>query len=127
MMNSTPPEASRESPPRRGKIYLLRLDPAEDSEQRGTRPAVVVSRDAINRASPVIVVCPLTDARHVPRLYPSDVPVKAPEGGLTKDSVVLTGQIRAVAKIRLLRCLGGLQPETMGRIEQALKITLQLP
>ena len=52
--------ASMGSPPRRGEVYSLRLDPVEGSEQRGTRSAVVVSRDAINQASPVIVVCPLT-------------------------------------------------------------------
>ncbi len=126
-MSFSPPQASAGSPPRRSEIYSLRLDPVEGSEQRGTRPAVVVSRDAINQASPVIVVCPLTDARHVSRSYPSDVLVKAPEGGLTKDSVVLTGQIRAVAKIRLFLRLGELQPDTMRQIEQALKITLQLP
>ena len=126
-MNPSSPQSVAGSPPCRGEVYSLRLDPAEGSEQRGTRPAVVVSRDAINRASPVIVVCPLTDARHVPRPYPSDVLVKAPEGGLTKDSVVLTGQIRAVAKIRLLQRLGELRPDTMRQIEQALKITLQLP
>ncbi|MCK4393057.1 hypothetical protein KAX17_09145 [Candidatus Bipolaricaulota bacterium] len=40
---------------------------------------------------------------------------------------MLTGQIRAVAKIRLLLRLGELQPDTMRQIEQALKITLQLP
>ena len=114
-------------PPQRGEVYLLRLDPTEGSEQAGTRPAVIVSRDAINRASPVIVICPLTSARHISRLYPSDVLVKAPEAGLTKDSVVLTGQIRAVAKSRLVQRLGQLRPETMRRIEQALKITLQLP
>jgi hypothetical protein len=33
----------------------------------------------------------LADAAHVPKLHPSDVLVKAPEGGLAKDSVVLTG------------------------------------
>ena len=113
--------------PQRGEVHLLRLDPTEGSEQAGNRPAVVISRDAINRASPVVVVCPLTDARHVPRLYPSDVRVKAPEGGLTKDSIVLTGQVRAVAKSRLLQRLGALKPDTMRQIEQALKITLQLP
>lgn len=80
-------------PPRRGKIYLTRLDPTEGSEQAGTRPVVVVSRDAINRYSPVIVVCPLTDAVRVPKLYPSDVLVKAPGGGLAKDSVILTAQV----------------------------------
>ena len=125
-MNRSSPQSAAGSPPCRGEVYLL-LDPAEGSEERGTRPAVVVSRDAINRASPVIVVCPLTDARHVPRPYPSDVSVKASEGGLTKDSVVLTGQIRAVAKIRLLQRLGELRPDTMRQIEQALKITLHLP
>jgi len=45
---------------------------------------VVVSRDAINHYSPVIVVCPLTDASHITKLYPSDVQVIAPEDGLTK-------------------------------------------
>ena len=112
--------------PRRGEVYLVRLDPTEGSEQAGTRPAVIVSRDAINRHSPVIVICPLTDAAHVPKLYPSDVLVRAPEGGLAKDSVVLTGQVRAIAKSRLLRRLGELRPETMEQIEQALRITLDL-
>jgi len=53
--------------------------------------------------------------------------VEAPQGGLTKDSVVLTGQIRAVAKTRLLLRLGEFQRDTMRQIEKAIKITLQLP
>jgi len=126
-MNVSLPRSPLEAFPRRGEVYSLKLDPVEGSEQRGTRPAVVVSRDAINQASPVIVVCPFTDARHVFRPYPSDVLVETPEGGLTKDSVVLTGQIRAVAKTRLLARLGELEPNTMRQIEQALKITLKLP
>jgi mRNA-degrading endonuclease toxin of MazEF toxin-antitoxin module len=60
------------------------------------------------------------------KLYPSDVRIHAPEGGLAQDSVVLTGQVRAIAKSRLLKRLGELQPETMKHIEQALKITLHL-
>jgi mRNA interferase MazF len=113
--------------PQRGEVYLVRLDPTEGSEQAGTRPAVIVSRDAINRHSPVIVICPLTDAARVPKLYPSDVRIKAPEGGLTKDSVVLTAQVRAIAKSRLLKRLGELMPATLKQVEQALKITLNLP
>jgi len=113
--------------PKRGEVYLVRLDPTEGSEQAGTRPAVVVSRDAINRHSPVIVICPLTNAARLPKLYPSDVRIKAPEGGLTKDSVVLTGQVRAIAKGRLLKRLGELRPDTVEQIERALKITLDLP
>lgn len=112
--------------PRRGEVYLVRLDPTEGSEQAGTRPAVIVSREAINRHSPVIVICPLTDAVHVPRLYPSDVRIRAPEGGLSKDAVVLTGQLRAIAKSRLLKRLGELRSDTMKQVEKALKITLDL-
>lgn len=110
----------------RGQVYLLRLDPTEASEQAGTRPAVIVSRNAINEHSPVVVVCPMTDAAHVPKPYPSDVFVKAPEGGLIKDSIILTLQIRAVSKHRFLRFLGDLKPETMLKIERALSITLNL-
>lgn len=119
-------QAASPPPPRRGEVHFARLDPTEGSEQAGTRPVVVVSREAINRYSPVIVVCPLTDVVHVPKLYPSDVRVQAPEGGLSKDSVVLTGQVRAIAKSRLLKRLGELGPDTMKQVEQALKITLNL-
>ncbi len=115
------------APPQRGEIYLLRIDPTEGSEQAGTRPAVVVSRTSLNRASPVVVVCPLTEAMRVPYRYPCDVEVRAPEGGLKNDSVVLTGQVRAVAKHRLLKRLGELSPDTLRQIERALKTTLDLP
>ena len=58
---------------KRGEVYWVRLDPIEGSEQAGTRPGVIVSRNAINQYSPVVVICPLTSARHLTRLYPSDV------------------------------------------------------
>lgn len=111
---------------RRGDVYWVRLDPTEGSEQAGTRPAVVVSRDAINRSSPVIVICPMTSASNVQRLYPSDVFVRAPEGGLKVDSVVLTLQVRAIAKTRLGNQLGEIEPSRLHRISQALRITLDL-
>jgi mRNA interferase MazF len=111
---------------KRGDVYLVRLDPTEGSEQAGTRPAVLVSRDAINQYSPVVVVCPITQSARVTRQYPNNVLVRAPEGGLEVDSVILGGQVRAVAKSRLLERLGELPSETMSRIDQALKITLNL-
>lgn len=82
--------------------------------------------NSVNRYSPVVVICPLTIASHVSRLYPSDVLVREPEGGLRKDSVVLTLQVRAVAKARLLQRLGGLEADTLTQIDQALNITLDL-
>lgn len=110
----------------RGDIYDARLDPTEGSEQSGTRPVAVVSRDAINQYSPVIVVAPLTDARNVARLYPHQVAIRAGEGGLTLDSVVLAGQVRAISKSRLLRLRGHLSAPVMEEISAALRITLDL-
>lgn len=111
---------------KRGDVYWVRLDPTEGSEQAGLRLAVIVSRDAINRNSPVVVICPLTNATHVPRPYPSDVLVRTSEGGLRVDSIVLTLQVRAVAKTRLGSQLGQLAPKTLDQVDQALRITLDL-
>src|SRR5438067_10264727 len=81
--------------PVRGDVFSARLDPAEGSEQAGTRPVLVVSRDAINANSPVVVIIPLTDAANVKRTYPSHVLVPKGAGGLKMDSVAKAEQIRA--------------------------------
>jgi len=39
---------------RRGDVYDARLDPVEGFEQSGSRPVVIVSRDAVNASSPVV-------------------------------------------------------------------------
>ena len=91
---------------RRGEVYDARLDPTEGSEQAGSRPVVIVSRDAINAASPLVLAVPCTTYRLGRRLYPSQVLLHAPDGGLTADSVALGEQVRALAKSRLGRQRG---------------------
>lgn len=111
---------------KRGDIYDIRFNPTEGSEQSGTRPAIIVSRDAINQHSPVVVVVPVTKAANVTRSYPNNVFIEAKNGGLTIDSVALGGQIRAVATSRLLRYRGTLTSSIIHKIDRALRITLQL-
>jgi mRNA interferase MazF len=111
----------------RGDVYDAKLDPVEGSEQAGVRPVVIVSRDAINAASPVVVVVPLTTHRPQRRVYPSQVIVAAGDGGLEHDSVALGEQIRAISKHRLKRRRGTLAPATVERLDRALLITLDLP
>lgn len=110
----------------RGDVYDARLSPTEGSEQAGMRPVIIVSRNAINQHSPVIVVVPLTDAANLKRTYPSDVLIRQPEGGLTLDSVALTGQVRAIAKTRLLRRRGALSSEAVEQVARALRVTMDL-
>ncbi|MCB0200250.1 MAG: type II toxin-antitoxin system PemK/MazF family toxin [Anaerolineae bacterium] len=111
---------------KRGDVYDARLNPAEGSEQAGTRPVIIVSRDAINRNSPVVVVVPLTSASNIKRAYPNNVTVPAGVGGLAVDSTALTGQVRAISKTRLLRLRGSLPPDLVQQISRALRITLDL-
>jgi mRNA interferase MazF len=112
---------------RRGEIYLADLNPVQGSEQAGTRPVIIVSRDAINDNSPVVIVVPTTGAEHKPKLYPTHILLKAGEGGLTKDSVAVAEQVRAIAKNRLRTIVGQLRLEHMSLIAAALKIAMDLP
>lgn len=112
---------------RRGEVYDARLDPTEGSEQAGLRPVVIVSRDAINAASPVVLAVPCTTYRQGRRLYPSQVLLHAPDGGLTADSVALDEQVRALAKSRLGRQRGMLSAEALAELDRALLIALDLP
>lgn len=111
---------------KRGDVYDARLSPAEGSEQAGIRPVVIVSRDAINSNSPVIVVVPIANAANISRSYPNNVLIEQGDGGLTLDSVALGGQVRAIAKVRLLRRRGALSSSAMRSVDRALRITLDL-
>lgn len=112
--------------PVRGDVFSARLDPTEGSEQAGTRPVVVVSRDSINANSPVVVVVPVTDAANVKRIYPSHVYLAKNSGGLKMDSVAKTEQIRAIHVSRFVGYYGRLEPSSLNRVDEALKITLAL-
>jgi mRNA interferase MazF len=111
----------------RGDLYLAVLDPSQGSEQAGTRPVIVITRDAINKQSPVVVVVPLAGRINRLRLLSSHVEIKMGEGGLTVDSVALCEQVRAVSTTRLTRPLGHLSEDTISQLNSALKIALDLP
>jgi mRNA interferase MazF len=110
----------------RGDVWFARLNPTEGAEISGERPVVVMSRDAINRNSPVVIVVPLTGRENKPRIYPSHVVLKSGDGGLTKDSVAVCEQVRAIQAARLVRQIGHLAPASIVEIGAALKIALDL-
>lgn len=112
--------------PARGDVFSARLDPTEGSEQAGTRPVIVVSRDSINANSPVVVIVPVTDASNVKRTYPSHVYLPRNSGGLKLDSIAKTEQIRAIQVSRFVGYYGRLDRDAVARIEDAVRITLAL-
>ncbi len=111
--------------PLRGEIYLVSFDPTVGAEIQTTRPALVLQNNVANEHSPITIVAAITSQFDDP-LYPTEVLVQSPEGGLTVDSVVLLNQIRSIDKQRLVKRLGKLTDETMALVDQALQISLGL-
>lgn len=111
---------------RRGEVYDTALDPTRDSEQAGFRPVVVVSRNALHDALPIVIAVPCTTQRPGRRLYPSHVLIRAPEAGLDADSIVLGEQVRALAKSRLTRLRGTVSAGSLAQIDRVLRIALDL-
>lgn len=111
---------------RRGEIYIAGLDPVVGSEQGGMRPVLVIQNDMGNRYSPTVVVLALTSAMGKPML-PTHVHVRAGDGGLAKDSVVLAEQIRTLDKRRLKDRIGMLEADAMHAVDRAVCMSLQLP
>lgn len=110
---------------KRGEIYFVVLDPTRGSEIQKTRPAVIVSNDAANRASSLVTVVPLTS--NVSNIHPFEVKLAARDTGLTKDSKAMAQQVRTLDKIRFGSVRKGFVPITKMRlIDDALRMHLAL-
>jgi mRNA interferase MazF len=110
--------------PGRGDIWSISLDPTLGREQSGTRPALVVSVDKFNHGpAGLIVVLPITSKD---KRQPIHVPVKPPEGGLSRLSFVKCEDIRSVSKQRLKQFYGTVSAQTMTEVEQRIRILLNL-
>lgn len=110
--------------PKRGSVYLINLDPTFGTEIKKTRPAVIIQNDFGNEHGTLTIVAPITS--NISNTSPVRVLVNATEGGLKNNSSVLLNQVRAVDKRRLIRPMGTLKPQTMRRIDHAIKISLGL-
>jgi mRNA interferase MazF len=109
---------------RRGAIFTADLEPARGSEQGKVRPALIIQNDIGNQFSPTVIVAAITSGRRV--RFDVNVAVESPEGGLTKDSIILLNQIRTIDKSRLGRYWGRLGADKMAQVDEALKISLGL-
>jgi mRNA interferase MazF len=115
----------RVTSPRRGEVYLVSFDPTVGSEIQRTRPALILQNDIANRHSPITIVAAITSQFAEP-LYPTEVLITPPEGGLTTASVALLNQIRSIDRQRLVRRLGRVRAETLERVNRAIQLSLGL-
>lgn len=106
--------------PQRGDVYWVALDPVVGTEIKKTRLAIVVSNDAMNEAAQRVVVVPVTS--NIERCFPGEALVMV-KG---KPVRALGDQIRSIDKVRLQRRADRLSVAELGRVDEALRITLAL-
>ena len=104
---------------------MVRFDPTIGSEIRKTRPAIVVSSDAVGRL-PIKLVAPVTDwkdryAEHIwhVRIDPS------PFNGLAKTSAADALQLRGVDHLRFIRKIGEVSPVILRQIVVAVTAIIE--
>jgi mRNA interferase MazF len=111
----------------RGEVWLINLDPTLGAEIKKTRPAVIVSSNAIG-VLPLRVIVPLTDwkshyqqAAWMVKISPNK------KNGLTKDSTADTFQIRSLSTVRFVQKIGELNVSEMHKIVDAIGLVIEYP
>ena len=76
--------------PKQGDFIAITFDPQSGHEQKGRRPALVISKDLFNRSTGLAIVCPITNTE---RGFPFHIPI--PEGSKLKG-FIMAEQVKSV-------------------------------
>jgi len=107
----------REYIPDRGDLIWINFNPVLGHEQKGRRPAIVLSPKLYNKKSGLILVCPITSSI---KGYPYEV-------GVGKNGVILTDQIKSVAwKERKAEFIASVSEEILFEVFDKIKTLLDI-
>ena len=106
---------------KRGEVWWIKFNtPSIGGEIEKKRPAVIVSNDAANKYLNRLQVVPLTS--NIDKLFPSEAYVML--NG--KQNKALADQLTTVSKLRLSNIEGKLSTADIQKVEQAIRIQLDL-
>lgn len=111
----------------RGEIWLVELDPTVGSEIQKTRPAVIISSNAIAKL-PLRVVVPVTEWKPRHDRSPWAVVVDADAtNGLIKKSAADATHVRSVSAQRFVKRLGVLREPALSAVAAAVAVCIDFP
>ncbi len=105
------------------EIWISDLNPVKGSEQKGTRPVVIISGNAMNDHLGICIACPLSSAI---KNYAGCLVLKRDEiNGLQQDSEIITFQVRTITRERLMRKMGEITGEQLDIVIKGLNEILK--
>ena len=110
---------------RRGDIYYADLRPVVGSEQGGVRPVLIIQNEAGNKYSSTVIIAAITSQMHKAKL-PTHVELDSKYCEIARDSVILLEQVRTIDKQRLKEKVCHLDNTIIRRVNEALRISLEL-
>ena len=102
------------APITRGDVHLVRLDPTLGSENRKTRPCLVISPDELNEHLRTVIVAPMTTGGHA---YPWRIACRFQ----SRSGFVALDQLRTVDSERLVKRVGRLSIATTTDVLETLQ------
>ena len=108
---------------KQGDIYLANLDPSTGSEQNGTRPIVIISGNTMINNLDIVIACPLSSV--IKNLLGCIVLKPNSKNNLSKESEVITFQIRTASKKRLIKRIGEISENELLSIKLGLNDILK--
>ncbi|MBU1670150.1 MAG: type II toxin-antitoxin system PemK/MazF family toxin [Actinobacteria bacterium] len=110
----------------RRQVWMVELpEERKGHEQRGSRPAVVISDDIYNNGpAGMVIVLPVTSRDTG---IPYHIPIPPKEGGLEKRSFIICDQLQSISTSRLIDPRGTISRTTMERAEHILKALIFPP
>lgn len=97
------------------EIYFCSLDSTIGSEQRGSRPVLVISNDAVNHNLPVVTILPISSIKEGGSIYPTEILLPMEISQLPRPAVVMLQQIRTISDQRLVKRVGIIDDENYRR------------
>ena len=118
---------SKTAAPKRGEVWDVNFDPPQGAEIGKTRPAIVMSEDAVGRL-PLRIVVPVTDWKPPYAGFPWFVHlVPNSTNGLSKESGADAFQVKSVSEKRFVRRRGSLPAAQLDDIAAAIAICVGVP
>jgi mRNA interferase MazF len=107
--------------PRQGEVWLVNFTEGWE------RPAIVVSRDELNRGTLILVVPCTSQEAELRAAFPNHVLVPRGSGGLMKDSVAQAQLVQPAHVSWFLRRLGAVDGETLPEVIAAIAWVIDFP